>query len=111
RDAGQHQAALAKFMAIYAEPVLASKPFMLRTIVYNIANSHHHLAFAPGATAEEKQAQLDKAISWYQEYTARPGLESDEHADAVNALRLCRLGQPPQSFEEMEAEKYKMGTE
>lgn len=97
------------YILIYADPLLASKPFMLRKIVWNIANSHHHLAFAPGVTAEEKQATLDEAISWYQEYTSREALESDQQADAVNAIRCCRLGQPSQSIAEMEAEKYRMG--
>ncbi len=109
RDAGQYQAALAKFMAIYSDPLLASKPMMLRHMIWNIANSHHNLAFAPGIAGADAKAKLNEAVSWYQEFTAREGIAPEYRANAVNAIRRCRLGQPPQSLAEMGAEKYKMG--
>jgi hypothetical protein len=96
-------------MTIYSDPLLASKPYMLRNIIWNIGNSHHNLAFTPDTTEQDKQTRLQEAISWYQEYTSHEGITPDEAANAVNASRLCRLGQPPKTLPEMEGEKHEMG--
>jgi hypothetical protein len=96
-EAGQYQAALDAYFALYADPKLASKPMLLTNVIWNIATVHHQMAFAADIAPEQKQQRLDQAISWYQECAMREGVKSDLIANTATRIRECRLGQPPTS--------------
>ena len=88
---GDFEGALAKFMALYADPAMAHKA--LGGLVYNIALCHHRLL------------HWAEAISFYEQVMATPGVGARLGGAAAENLRRARLQQPYQDIKQMEEER------
>ena len=106
--ARQYNGSLAILKELYADPQLASKPLYLARIIWGIASCLHQLAFAEGVSEEQRQLKLNEAISWYQEYGLRDGLDTTKKMNAAIRVRECRLAQQPTAYSELEEWKQEM---